>query len=148
MAPPDSGMIMATGEWRKLPHEEGKRVMREAAESGFVETKETMLRGLEFMRYECLDDLPAGKLEPSDPNYQLYKCRTHWIMGLFNRLQIAQLDGYITSPEAKAKIKELHLFLFNIHQKEKMRTPSDIAFLNDVLDVAIADMRHNRELLH
>ncbi len=142
------GMIMATGEWRKFGHEESVRIAREAEKSEFVESAETVFRGLNFMRYECLDDLPTDKLKPEDPNYQLYKCRTSWIMGLFNRLQTAQLDGYLSDPLTNEKIKKLHTFLFNIHKNEKMRTPEDIAFLNDVLDTAILEMRKSPELAH
>ena len=69
MTPPDAGQIISSGEWRKLTHADAVIIAHESESSKFIETPETTLRGFEFMRYDCIDDLPDHKILPTDPNY-------------------------------------------------------------------------------
>ena len=68
------------------------------------------------------------------------------MIGLFTRIQEAQSNGFITGNETLKKMKELHVFIYSIHEKEKMRTPQDIIFLNSVIDTVIKELKNKVSL--
>ena len=47
---------------------------------GHLPEKERIIKSLNRLRYEYIEEFPPKKLLPDMPNYHLYKCRTNFLI--------------------------------------------------------------------
>ncbi len=102
--------------------------------------KERILKSLNKLRYEYIEEFPTEKLLPDHPNYHLYKCRTNFFNNVSLNILRLQRIGLISSPEATQVCEDFLKFCETIVGTSKFYQQEDIDKANKVLDCLIKEL--------
>ena len=98
-----------------------------------------ILAYLKKERYECIDDLPSKPVEPKDPNYRRYKCRSNWWQGITSSMKLLLHKNLIDDSDIQKTMSD---FLAYVRTMDffKFRAREELDKANAVLDIIIASL--------
>ncbi len=100
------------------------------------------------LRYSFLDDLPAQRITPSDPNYYLYKCRGNWLACLRGHLENAiDSDRIFNDRSIVERIEKFIERFLGKGADNTVVTRQEINEVNQLLDEVIAYLEPKHNLL-
>lgn len=103
--------------------------------------KNEYLSNIKYARNNYIDDLPPQLLKPWDANYDLYKCRGNFMVGIGTHISRLLSKALLNTEDT---IKDSKNFMQYIQTRnwKVLTTKEEIDMVNNVLDSIIRDLEN------
>jgi len=98
--------------------------------------KEKLLR-LRELRFDYISEIPQERLTTKDKDYQIYKCRNHWFIGIRNEVWNLIDKSVITDQKIIEDFEKFHEIL-KTNKSNRYTTEEDIKRGDQFLDQVIS----------